>query len=234
MFNLLIWLYDVLPGADMGFAIILLTIVIKLILWPFTHASLKSQKALQELHPKLDAIKEKHKDDKEGLAKAMMEVYTKEKVNPLSSCLPLLIQIPILIALYQVLRDGLDPQSLSSLYSFVKNPGDINPLFIGLINLARASIPLAILAGVLQFFQTKMLVARRPPPALRKKEGVKDEDMMAAMNKSMLYFMPIMTVVIGATLPAGLTLYWVAINAISILQQFFVFRNKSVVPPIAS
>jgi YidC/Oxa1 family membrane protein insertase len=228
MFNLLIWLYDVLPGADMGFAIIVLTIVIKLILWPFTHASLKSQKALQELQPKLDELKEKHKDDKEGLAKAMMEMYTKEKVNPLSSCLPLVIQIPILIALYQVLRDGLHPESLSALYSFVRNPGEINPLFIGLVNLARVSIPMAILAGILQFFQTKMLMNRRPPPALRKKEGAKDEDVMAVMNKSMLYFMPIMTVVIGASLPAGLTLYWVAINAISIVQQFFVFRKKEV------
>ena len=234
MFNLLIWLYEVLPGADMGFAIIVLTIVIKLLLWPFTHASLKSQKDLQELQPKIDALKEQDKGDKEGLAKAMMEVYTKEKVNPLSSCLPLLIQIPILIALYQVLRAGLEPGSLSALYSFVPNPGEINPFFLGFVNLARVSIPLAILAGILQFFQTKMLVSKRPPPALRKKEGAKDEDMMAAMNKSMLYFMPVMTVVIGATLPAGLTLYWVAINAISILQQFFVFRNKSVVPPIAS
>src|SRR3989338_5853381 len=126
LFNLLIWLYDVIPGADIGFAIIALTVIVKLILWPLTNASLKSQKALQDLQPKLDALKEEHKGDKDKLAKAMMELYSKEKVNPLSSCLPILVQIPILIALYQVLSAGLKAESLSALYGFVQNPGTID------------------------------------------------------------------------------------------------------------
>lgn len=227
MYNLLIWLYNVLPGADLGFAIIALTIIIKLILWPFTHASLKSQKALQELQPKLDALKTEHKDDREKLAKAMMELYAKEKVNPLSSCLPLLIQLPILLALYQVLRAGLGSGSVYALYPFVSDPGQINVVFLGLVDLAKASIVLAVLAGAFQFWQTRMLIAKRPPKALRDKPGARDENMMTAMNQSMLYFMPVITVVIGASLPAGLTLYWVATNIISIIQQQIAFSKKT-------
>lgn len=227
LFNLLIWLYDVVPGADIGFAIITLTVLVKLALWPLTNASLRSQKALQDLQPKLDELKEKHKDDKDALAKAMMDLYTKEKVNPLSSCLPILVQIPILIALYQVLSAGLRAESLSDLYPFVTNPGSINEMFLGFVNLAERSIPLAVLAGVLQFWQTRMLIARRPPRQVQGKAGAKDEEMLASMNQSMMYFMPVMTVVIGVSLPGGLTLYWVAINLISILQQYVVFgKNK--------
>ncbi len=226
IFNLLVFLYEVIPGGDMGFAIIVLTILIKLALWPFMNSSLKSQKALQSLQPKVEEIKAKYKDDKEGLAKAMMELYQNEKVNPLSSCLPLLIQFPILIALYRVLLQGFDPQALNQLYSFVPNPGEINKLFLGFLDLSVASIWLAVIAGVFQFFQTRMLTGKRPPKAVQGSPGAQDESMLAAMNKSMTYFMPIVTVVIGASLPGGLTLYWVTVTIVSIIQQFVVFREK--------
>jgi len=226
LFNLLIWLYGVIPVADIGFAIIALTVLIKLALWPLTRATLKSQKALQDLQPKINELKAEYKDDKEKMAKAMMELYSKEKVNPLSSCLPTLIQLPILFALYRVLMNGLHAESLTDLYAFVPNPGDINVLFLGIVDLSSSSIPLAVLAGILQFFQTRMLISRRPPKNLRDKKGAKDEDMMASMNKSMMTFMPVITVVIGSSLPGGLTLYWVALNLVSILQQFIVLRKK--------
>lgn len=231
IFNLLVWLYNVLPGADIGFAIIALTVLIKLVLWPFMSQSLKSQKALQELQPKIEELKSRHKDDKEALAKAMMELYQKEKVNPLASCLPLLIQLPILIALYRVLLAGFGTETLSELYGFVANPGEINHIFFGVIDLSVSSLYLAVLAGYFQFMQTRMLMHARPPKQVQGKKGAMDESMLASMNKSMLMFMPIITVVIGATLPAGLTLYWVTVNIVSILQQQFVFskiRNPKV------
>src|SRR3989339_269137 len=227
LFNLLLWLYDVIPGADLGFAIIAISVLIKLVLWPLTRSTFTSQKALQQLQPKIEELKEKYKDDKEGLTKAMMQLYKQEKVNPLSSCLPLVIQMPILFALYAVLQDGLKPESLSHLYTFVSNPGTVNALFLGTVNLADPNIVMAVIAGALQFLQTKMLMATRPPPALRKKEGAKDEDMLATMNKSMLYVMPLMTVFIGASLPGGLTLYWIVMNLFTVIQQAFVFRKKT-------
>ena len=115
MYNALIWLYSVLPGNDLGVAIILLTVIIKLILWPFTGQSLKSQTAMQQLQPKIEEVKEKYKNDKEGQAKVMMALYKEEKVNPFSSCLPLLVQLPILLALYTVLRRSVtDPEMLQA------------------------------------------------------------------------------------------------------------------------
>lgn len=226
LFNLLVFLYDTIPGSDMGVAIILLTLIIKFFLWPFMNSSLKSQKAMQELQPKIEELKQKHKDDKEALAKAMMTLYQQEKVNPLSSCLPLLIQFPILIALYQVLLKGFDPSALSMLYSFVPNPGEIQKFFFGIVDLSVPSLWLAVLAGVFQFFQSRMLIMKRPPKQVSDSPGAKDETMLAAMNKSMLYFMPVMTVVIGASLPGGLALYWVTVTVFSIVQQMVVFRKK--------
>ena len=226
MYNLLVWIYTVLPFQDIGVAIILLTILIKAVLWPLTGKSLKGQKALQSLQPKMEALKKQYKDDKEKLAKEMMALYKTEKVNPASSCLPLLIQLPILIALYRVLLVGLNNGDTYRLYGFVTNPGAINELFLGFIDLAHPAIWLAVLAGIAQYFQAKMLQARRPPKAIREKEGAKDEDMMATMNKSMLYFMPVITVVIGATFPGGLALYWLVVTLLSILQQYLVFKHE--------
>ncbi|MFA6132022.1 MAG: YidC/Oxa1 family membrane protein insertase [Patescibacteria group bacterium] len=228
LFNLLIWLYNVIPGQDLGFAIIGISLLVRLALWPLSRTSIKSQKALQDLQPKLEALKVEYKDNKEALAKAMMNLYKEEKVNPMSSCLPLLIQLPILWALYRVLNDGMNMDSLVNLYSFVARPESINLNFLGFINLAEPYIVMAILAGILQFIQTKMLMAKRPPLSVRKDPGAKDEDMMAQMNKSMLYFMPVMTVVIGATLPGGLTLYWIIMNLFAILQQALAFKKKKV------
>ncbi len=225
IFNLLVFLYNVIPGSDMGFAIISLTIIIKLVLWPFMNSSLKSQKALQDLQPKVEEIKEHYKNDKEGLAKAMMALYQQEKVNPFSSCLPLLIQFPILIALYRVLLLGFDPASLDQLYNFVPNPGEIQNMFLGFLDLSVANVWLAVIAGVFQFFQTRMLMSKRPPKVVVASKGAKDESMLASMNKSMLYFMPIMTVLIGMSLPGGLALYWVTVTVVSIVQQYIVFKS---------
>lgn len=225
IFNLLVWLYNILPGADIGFAIIALTVLIKLVLWPFMTQSLRSQKAMQELQPKIEELKTKHADDREALAKAMMELYQAEKVNPLASCLPLLVQLPVLIALYQVLLAGFGSETLGELYGFIQNPGEINHVFLGAIDLSVASFYLAVLAGYFQFMQTRMLITKRPPKPVQGKKGAMDESMLASMNKSMLMFMPAITVIIGATLPAGLTLYWVTVNIVSILQQQFVFSK---------
>ena len=136
------------------------------------------------------------------------------------------MQLPILIALYRVLLTGLHPDSFDALYAFVPPPESINVMFLGFMDLSVRSIPLAIIAGILQFFQSRMMMANRPPKNLRKKEGAKDEDMLANMNKSMMMFMPIITVIIGFSLPGGLALYWVALNLVSLVQQLIVFRKK--------
>lgn len=223
IYNLLVFLYNVVPGQDIGVAIIILTVVIKLLLYPFSLKSIRSQRALSELQPKIDELKSKLKDKKEEMAKAMMELYSKEKVSPFSSCLPLLIQLPILFALYRVMRDGLRQAEVGHLYSWVANPGHIDPMFLNIVDLAVPNIFLAVLAGLVQFWQAKMMSVKQPPKKLRKKEGARDENLMATMNKQMVYFMPIMTVVIGASLPGGLTLYWLVNNLLTVGQQYISF-----------
>ena len=220
LYNLLMGIYAVVPGQDIGVAIIILTIIIKMILWPLQGKSLKSQKALQAIQPKIEGLKKEYKDDKEGMTKAMMEMYKTEKVNPLSSCLPLLIQLPIIIALYRVFLRGLNGEGgVYHLYSFVPDPGTITPLFMGVVDLSSPNFVLAILAGIFQFIQAKMMTMSRPPKPVQGSEGSKDEAMQASMNRMMLYFMPVITVVIGASLPGGLTLYWLVVNIIAVIQQ---------------
>ena len=221
IFNALIALYNV--TGDVGIAIVLLTLLVRLIILPITLQSLKSQKALQGLQPKLSALKEKYKGDKPGLAKATMALYKEEKVNPASSCLPLLVQLPIFIALYQALVQGLKNGGMDMLYGFVSKPETVSALAFGFLDLAKASIPIAVLAGISQFWQAKMLSTQMPS---KKIEGSKDEAMLGMMNKQMLYAMPVMTVVIGWSLPGGLILYWLVTNLLTILQQYVFLKPK--------
>jgi len=234
--NLLIWLYGTLPGNDLGLAIIVLTVLIKLVLYPFTVSQIKQQRAMQSLQPKMAEIRARLKDDKEGQAKELMELYRKEKVNPASSCLPLLIQLPVFIALYQALRTGLASQSLSMLYAFVPNPGTIHTMFLGLVDLAKPNYVLAVLAAGMQFWQSWQIMRKqpgamkRPPEDVRQTPGAKDEDMASMVNKQMMYMMPIMTLIISIKIPGGLTLYWFAMSLLTVGQQWLLMR-KPVPPP---
>ncbi len=219
LFNLLIWLYNIIPGNDLGIAIIFLTIFVKIILYPFFTQSIKAQKALANLQPKIDELNKKYKDQKDKLGKAMMELYRQEKVNPFSSCLPLLIQLPFLLAVYQVFIQGLKNGSLNLLYPFIKNPGSINTISLGIVDLSKRSIIIAILAGIAQFWQSKMMITKKIMPQ-------SSNTMTSNMNKQMLYLMPLLTVFIGSSLPAGLSLYWFFTTILSGLQQLIILKKS--------
>ncbi|MFA6322177.1 MAG: YidC/Oxa1 family membrane protein insertase [Candidatus Buchananbacteria bacterium] len=232
LLNLLVFIYNTVPGNDLGIAIIILTLLIKLVLYPLSLQAIRSQKAMQELQPKMEEIKRLYKNEKEKQAKAMMDLYKENKVNPFSSCLPLLIQIPFLLAVYQVFRVGLQSKSFELLYPFVQNPGTMNLISVGFLDLSKPNLILAAITALAQFWQTKMLMTKMPPKEVRKTEGSKDEDMMAMMNKQMLYFMPAMTFFIGFSLPSGLILYWLVMTLLTVLQQYFMFGKKKKEPEI--
>lgn len=227
IFNLLVWLYNIIPGHDIGIAIIILTIIIKLVLYPLSLQSIKAQKAMKDLQPKLEELKRKYKDNKEQLSREMMALYKKEKINPASSCLPLLIQLPFFIAVYRVFRSGLTSNSFDLLYSFVHNPGALNPVAFGFIDLSKPNFYLALLAGAAQFWQAKMMTTKQPPKPVQGQEPSKDESLTAAMNKQMLYVMPVITVVIGMSLPGGLALYWFVTTLLMALQQLYFFKKDN-------
>ncbi|MFA4941927.1 MAG: YidC/Oxa1 family membrane protein insertase [Patescibacteria group bacterium] len=221
--NLLVWLYNIVPGHDLGVAIVLLTVIIKLVLLPLSRQAIKSQKSLQDIQPKIDELKKKYSNQKEEMGRAMLELYKENKVNPFSSCLPLLVQLPFLWAVFKVFRDGLAGNSLNLVYSFISRPESINSLSMGFLELSKPNIYLAILAGLAQFWQAKMMITKKPAITSL---GSKDESMTAIMNKQMLYFMPILTVFIGITLPGGLSLYWFITTLLTALQQIYVFKEK--------
>jgi YidC/Oxa1 family membrane protein insertase len=228
LFNALVWLYNSIPGHDIGLAIVLLTIVIRLILFPLNYLAIRSQRSLQTVQPKVDALRTQYKDNQEQLAKELMILYKNENVNPFSSCLPVLVQLPFLIALYQVFIHGLKSQSMEMLYPFINNPGTINTVSLGFLNLSQPNIVLAIMAGLAQFWQSKMMVSKRPPLVKGKEiEGSGDEKMTAIMNKQIVYFMPMLTVIIGISLPSGLTLYWFLSTLLMALQQVWMFRKHA-------
>jgi len=219
--NLLVFLYNVIPFNDFGVAIILLTIIIKLAFWPLGSKAIKSQKALQDLQPQIEELKKKHTNDKVASSQAIMALYKENKVNPFSSCLPLLIQLPFLWAVFQVFRGGLT-EHLNLVYPFIYRPETINMFSFGFVDLSQPNYYLAVLAGLAQFWQAKMVTTKKPEV---KTEGSKDENMMAIMNKQMLYIMPAVTIFIGISLPGGLTLYWLVITLFTAIQQYIIFKK---------
>jgi YidC/Oxa1 family membrane protein insertase len=221
LFNCLVLLYDYIPGHDFGVAIIFLTIIIRVILFPLSVKAVRSQKNLQQLQPKITEIQKKYKDDKEKQAKEMLALYKTEKINPFSGLLLAIIQLPILIALYRVFWGGLNPKELLGLYSFVLNPVHINSLFLHIIDLSKPNLIFAVLAGVAQYFQTKMML----PKNTAKGQG-KESDFAIIMQKQMTYFFPVFTVIILIGLPSALGLYWTISGLFSIIQQYFIFQSK--------
>ena len=224
LFNFLVALYNYVPGHDFGIAIILLTIIIRVVLYPISVKAVRSQKGLQKIQPKIQELQKKYKDDKEKQAREVLALYKSERINPFSGILLAFIQLPILIALYRVFWSGLNPKELVALYSFVANPGHINSLFLSLIDLAKPNMVLAVLAGITQYFQTKMLIPKKPASVAGQK---KEADISMAMQKQMLYFMPVFTIIILIKLPSALGLYWTISGLFSMIQQYLAFKEHN-------
>lgn len=216
IFNLLAFLYNIIPGNDLGVAIIVLTLLIKLVFLPLSLKVIKSQKEMQAIQPKLKEVQEKYKDDKQALAQATMQLYREHGVNPLSGCFPILIQLPILIAVYRVLVNGFNPETLDFLYSFITRPEQVNQIAFGFLDLSLKSPILAVISGSFQFVQMKMST----------KASMAGNDQAALMSKQMTYFLPVMIIVIAWNLPAGLVLYWTVNTVFSIFEYMFVNRKN--------
>jgi len=220
LFNLLFLIYSVVPS--LGGAIILLTILIKLVLWPIDTKAIHSRKKLQELQPEMQKLKEKYKGNQQELGKATMELYKEKKVNPFSSCIVGIIQAPFLIALFYVIQNSLKGEETfaSFFYGGLKNlpiiqqliasPQALDTGFFG-IDLIRPSIVLAVLAGAAVFWQTKMTLPAQKDPSQK-------------MASQLVYIMPLMVGFFATRFPAALSLFWVSSTLIAVLQQYIVFR----------
>ncbi len=236
LYNALLWLVQVLPGHDLGLAIILITLAVRVVLYYPTLAQMRASRQLQSLQPKLKAIQEQYKGDKEGLAREQMKLYKESRVNPASSCLPMIIQLVVFYQLYQVFRNGisvdaagfLKPEHIKDLASGLQayfSAHALNGSFFGIIDLTAVktagNIILAVLTGAAQFWQTKMIAAPSEPTT----PGAKDEAMTATMNRSMMYTLPLLMAYITYTLPAGLGLYWISSSIFGIIQQYIFLKT---------
>lgn len=225
LFNLLIFLYDTVTFTDLGVAIILLTLLIRLVLYPLSQKAIRSQKELIKIQPEIKEIQEKYKDNKEEQVKKVMAVYKERKINPFSGCVPILLQLPILIALYSVFSAGFSDDSLNNLlYNFTPRPEHINYIFLGVVDISQNNIVIAIIAAAAQFYQSKMVLDQQKSSRSQQKGAT--EDMSSAITKQMTYVMPVVTLVIASTFNAGLALYWATTTLFSVAQQWYVFKRK--------
>lgn len=228
IYNGLIFFIDVVPGGDVGISIILITIVVKAILLPLSVKAAKTQKVIKDIDPKIKEIK-KNVSDSQEQAKAIMSLYKVSGINPFASILLMFIQIPVIIALYlSVSRGGgeaLPGVNIDLLYSFIPQPETISMFFLGVLDIAEKSLPLAILAGVAQFisgYLTFPKLEKRDPNA---PASMKD-DFSRSMQVQMKYVMPIVISFIAYTISAAIALYFVVSSITAIIQELLIRKHK--------
>ncbi len=223
LYNGLIGIFNLLPWADAGVAIILLTCIVRLVLFPLSRKAVHTQIKMQEINPALVAIKEKYKNDSQEQARKTLELYKEKGVNPFSGVLVLIIQLPIIFALYRIfLYAGFPNVDKSILYSFVHAPEHINTVFLGLVNLSQKSVALAILAAVSTFFQLKLAT---PKPSSNKTDESFGGNLAQSMQTQMKYFFPILVFFISYKISGVIALYWLTSNLFTIGQEIVV-RKK--------
>ncbi len=223
IYNALVFLIAAAPGANVGIAIILLTILVRVVLLPLAHKSVVSQAKMREIAPHVEKLKEKHKDDKQEQARKTMELYREYGINPFSGCFLVLLQLPIIFALYFVFFKGLPNLNADHLYSFVHLPEAVNMMFLGIL-LSKKSIILALLAAVTQYYQIKLSIPSLAPLAKDAKPSFKD-DFARSFNMQMRYMLPLIVFGISYSISAAIALYWTVSNLFSIGHELYVKRK---------
>lgn len=233
LYNGLVGIMDLAPWAGIGVAVILFTIIVKVVLYPLSRSALLTQVRMKEVQPEADRIRAQYASDRQMQAQKTMELYRSKGVKPFAGMLLLFIQLPILWALisvfYKIIPD-FDPKLL---YSFVQIPMNPSPFFLG-IDLAEPSIVLAILTGVIQFLQLHFsLASRNSSPAAAGSSATGMPNMAESMNKQMKYFVPLIAFasvywIIPKTFPHSasiIALYWMTSSLMTLLQELFVRRH---------
>jgi len=206
LLSALLFFYEIIPGHDLGVAIIVLTFAIRVILLPLFYKGAKDQAIMQRLAPKIKAIQQEHKEDRAKQAQALMDLYREHKVNPLSQFLIIIIQLPILIALYWVFLKGIPANS------------ELNHYFLSFIDLSKRSFVIVILAALAQYFQGKLAL-----PKKIKSDG--ELSPMERMGRQMVFFGPVLTVAFLSYLPSAVGLYWLTTSVFSVIQQIVINKK---------
>lgn len=227
LLNGLVLIYALLPYRDVGLAIVVLTVIVRIILHPALVQTLRSQQAMALIQPRLRDIQKRLKDNKEEQTKQTLALYREFGVHPLSGCVPLLIQLPVLIGLYQVFLRAVAHQDLSLLYHFTASlqfGGAMSPIAFGVFNLAKGSAVLAITAGISQFLQAKFT----PQPEIGGQDPTKGgSDATRAIKFQTTYVLPVFIAGISWSLPSALAFYWTVLNLLAIVQQRWIQKRMN-------
>lgn len=223
IYNALVALVALVPGSDVGIAIILLTIFIRLILLPFSLSAARTQRTMKILDPKIKALKETHKGDKEKEALETLALYKEAQVNPFSAILIAFLQIPILLALYWVFTaESFPAVNAAILYAFTPVPETASLQFLGLISVASKSMFLAFLAGLTQFFQAHAALSGTMKPSAG---GGMQGDFQKIMGMQLKYVFPFLIATISYTTSGAVALYFITTNLAGIVQEWHVRRT---------
>jgi len=228
LYNILVWLIDIIPGHDAGIAVVLLTLIVSVLLFSISKKSIKTQLGLKEIEPEIKKIKEDIKDKTEQ-ARQTMALYKKHKVNPFSMILLILIQFPVLLALYFIFFYGLPVIHTELLYPFIQNPGNVNMMFLGIVDISKKNVAIAIIAGITQFIQAYVMsIHMKKPVEDKNKKKTMQEEFAHSMQMQMKYVLPFVIGFISLTLPSALPLYWSVRNIFTAGQEFVIRRGHNV------
>jgi len=229
VYNGLVFFIDVIPGADVGLAIIATVVVVKTILLPLSIKAAKTQRVMREIEPKLKEIRETLKDKRQEQGEAMLKLYREAGISPFASILLIFLQIPIVIALYLSVNTGggiaLPAINTEILYSFVRIPEFVNMNFLGMLDITGKSLVLAFLAGVTQFFQVKLAMPALPPRDPDAAPNFK-EDFGRNMQLQMRYVMPVIIFFVAYYISAAIALYFFVSNLVAILQEVYIKKHR--------
>lgn len=221
LLNALVAIYAFLPYHDLGLAIVVLTVLVRLLMHPTVAASIRSQRAMSRLQPQLREIQEQYKNDREEQGRRVMAAYRAAGIHPLSGCIPIIIQIPIFIGLYHLFARGIALDDQSLLYAFARSADAFSPVAFGVFNLSQPSAILAIVAGATQFFQSKFI----PPPLPSGSGGGAAGDFSRALVWQTTFILPLVIVFISWSAPAAVAFYWTVLNVVVIVQQLWIQRR---------
>jgi len=218
---------DILPFIDAGIAVILFTILVKLIIFPLSKSAISTQFKMRQLAPKLEEIKEKNKEDKQEQAKKTLELYKENKINPFASIFLIFIQLPIILSLYYVfLKSDFPNVNTELLYSFISKPENISVMFLGLVDITSKSWILAFAAAITNFFQIRFSVPKYVPKERKDGKGPSfKEDLAKSMNVQMRYVFPVVVLFIAYSISGAIALYWTTSNLFMIGQELVIRRT---------
>lgn len=226
LYNGLVYLVDIMPWHDMGLAVIVLTIIVRVILFPLSRRAVQAQMAMKALTPEIEELKKKFKDDREAQSKAIFALYKERDIHPFAGLGLVLVQFPVLIGLYWVFsHGGLPVIDSATLYSFVPSPSTVHMDFLGLIPLSGHSILLAITAAITQFVYTRLsmgpVATVDPTPVESSLSG----DLAKSFDTQARYILPAFIGIISYSVAAAAPLYWTTSNLAMIAQEYLSGRR---------